>query len=384
MNISRAVAFTLAALIAASVPALSIAGAEPGDERLDRLEGELGVLKKENAELRQRVETIETDDEQMRHDLGTVSKMVDVSGYAAAEFYHTDQDGENDRFRVRYLSLFFTKEVQRDWKLFTEIEYEDAPRIESNAASNTVKSSQGTIFVEQLYIEYHPSLDWDMRFGRVNTPAGIWSIYHYPPYVPFQTAPLFYRNIFPEVSDGLLLRNSFTVLDSALDTHLYAANGSGNPGSTDRNQNKGAGARVNLGILNGLSMGASFYGEKDNQDIRRSSYGAHLLYSLAGMRLQTEFAFRHNNASGGFNDRALYAQLSYDINSWEIAGRADWYDRNDKVSKDAHYRYTGALNYHFAHNVVGKAEYNRNEFDDPFIKDYNEVIMAIVVAIGDL
>ncbi len=375
----------LTALLVASVPALSIAGAE--DERLDRLEGELGELKKENAELRRKVETIETDDEQMRHDLGTVSKMVDVSGYAAAEFYHTDQDGENDRFRVRYLSLFFTKEVQRDWKLFTEIEYEDGPKVESNTATNTVKSSQGTIFVEQLYIEYHPSLDWDVRFGRVNTPAGIWSIYHYPPYVPFQTDPLFYKNVFPEVSDGIQLRNSFSSRDSVLDTHLYIANGAGNPGSGDRNENKGVGARVNAGLSDGISAGASYYRERDNQDTIRRSLGLHLNASYNRLRFQTEYATRHNGPEGGarsFNDSGWYAQLGYDIAKWTVAARYDWYDSNDTDPANDHFRTTGAVNYHFASNVVGKLEYSRNEFDAPAIKDYNEFIASIVVAIGDL
>lgn len=359
-------------------------GPAVAEDRLDRLEQEVQELKKENSEIKKRVEEAETEGEETRHSLGLLSKLVDVSGYADAEFSFTGQEGESNRFRIRHLSLFFTKEVQKEWKLFTEIEFEDAPRIESDPSTDTVKKSQGTLFVEQMYIEYHPKTSWDLRVGRYLTPAGIWPIYHYPPYVPTQTSPLFYKVIFPEVSDGLLLRNSFTVFDSALDTHLFVANGSGNPGTTDRNQNKAAGARINLGILNGLSLGASFYGEKDNQDIRRTSYGAHLLYGLGDFRLQTEFAFRHNNDSGGFNDRGLYAQLSYDIDSWEIAARADWYDKNDKVSKDARYRYTGALNYHFAHNVVGKIEYDRNEFDDPAIKDYNEVIMAIVVATGDL
>lgn len=354
------------------------------DERLDRLEQELQELKKENTEIKKRVGNAETDGEELRHNMGLLSKLVDVSGYADAEFVFTGQQDEHNKFRVRHLSLFFTKDIQKEWKLFTEIEFEDAPLIESNPANDAVAKSQGTLFVEQMYIEYHPHVNWDVRVGRNLTPAGIWPIYHYPPYVPTQTSPLFYKVIFPEVADGALLRSSFNVMDSVLDTHLYVANGSGNPGNTDRNQNKAAGARVNLDVVHGLSAGASFYGEKDNQDIRRSSYGAHLLYNRANFKLQTEFAFRHNNASGGVNDRGLYAQLSYDLKDWTLAGRADWYDRNDKVSKDAHYRYTGALNYHFAHNVVGKVEYNRNEFADRSIRDYNEVIMAIVVAIGDL
>lgn len=363
---------------------LSPASKAAAEDRLERLEQEVQEIKKENSEIKKRMGDIETEGEETRHSLGLLSKLVDVSGYADAEFIFTGHEDDRNRFKVHHLSLFFTKDIQKEWKLFTEIEFENAPRIESNPANDTVRKSQGTLFVEQMYIEYHPATNWDVRAGRFLTPAGIWSIYHYPPYVPTQTSPLFYKVIFPEVSDGILLRNSFTLFDSALDTHLFVANGSGNPGSTDRNQNKAVGVRANLGIINGLSLGASFYGEKDNQDIRRSSYGAHLFYGYGNFRLQTEFAFRHNNTSGGINDRSLYAQLSYDIKGWELAARADWYDKNDKVSKDARYRYTGALNYHFAHNVVGKIEYDRNEFDDPAIKDYNEVIMAIVVAIGDL
>jgi len=359
-------------------------GAAVAEDRLDRLEQEVQELKKENSEIKKRMGEVETDGEETRHSLGLISKLVDVSGYADAEYILTGQPGESNHFRIRHLSLFFTKDIQKEWKLFTEIEFEDAPKIVSNPASDTVSRSQGTVFVEQMYVEYHPSTSWDLRAGRYLTPAGIWSIYHYPPYVPTQTSPMLYKVIFPEVSDGLLLRKSFSVFDSALDTHLFVANGSGNSGAGDRNQNKAVGARVNLGVISGLSFGASFYGEKDNQDIRRSSYGTHLLYGRGPFLLQSEFAIRHNNTSGGINDRSFYAQLSYDIKSWGLAARADWYDANDKVSRDAHYRYTGALNYHFAHNVVGKLEFDRNLFDDPAIKNYNEVIMAIVVAIGDL
>lgn len=364
-----------------SLPSVSYAAEA---DRLDTLEEQVRELKKENAEIKSRMGAVETDTEETKHSLGTLSRLVDVSGYADAEYSFTNQENENSKFRIRHLSLFFTKDIQKEWKVFTEIEFEDAPRIESDPATDTVAKSQGTIFVEQMYIEYHPTAKWDVRIGRFLTPAGIWSIYHYPPYVPTQTAPLIYKVIFPEVSDGVLLRNSFNVADSVLDTHLYVANGTGNPGKTDRNQNKAAGARVNLDIQNGFSMGVSFMGEKDNQDIRRTSYGAHLLYNYSNLRFQAEFALRRNNTAGGFNDKGAYAQLSYDINDWTLAGRADWYDLNDKTPDNARFRCTGAVNYHFAHNVVGKVEYNRNEFNDPSIKDYNEVIMAVVVAIGDL
>lgn len=356
------------------------------EDRLDRIERELGEIRKENNELKLRLQEVETDDEEVRHDLQKLSSLVEVSGYADAEFYFTDQENENNKFRIRHLSLFFSKDIQKEWKLFSEIEYEDAPLIESRHTTDTPDKVQGKLFVEQMYIEYHPQVKWDMRFGRFLTPAGIWNIYHYPPFVPTQERPLIVRKIFPQVSDGIQLRNSFTLKESILDTHLYIANGSGNPGRLDRNENKGIGARVNADIIYGLSAGASYYREKDNQNINADSYGVHLLFNHAPFKFQTEYQFRHNapESARSFNDKGLYAQLTYDIAKWTFAGRWDWYDSNDTDSKNDLFRYTGAVNYHFAHNVVGKAEYNRNEFDDPAVKDYNEVILAIVVAIGDL
>lgn len=385
MRLKDRFAFLISAL--SVVFMLAAPPAQAQDDRMDRLEKEVEGLKKENEALKNRVDAVEGEGEEIKHGLGVLSKLVEVSGYADTEFTFTDNENENNRFRIRHLSLFFTKDIQKEWKLFTEIEFEDAPRIESNIASDVVNKSQGTIFVEQMYIEYHPKVTWDLRFGRFLTPAGIWSIYHYPPYVPTQTGPLFYKVIFPEVSDGVQLRNSFTVMDSALDTHLYVANGGGNPGRLDRNQNKAAGFRLNYALLGGVSAGASYYRDKDNSDVMRNSYGAHLLaYYGPSLKIQAEYALRHNKPEGSdsFYDKGFYVLAAYDIDKWTVAGRYDWYDENSSDPKKDQYRYTGALNYHFAHNVVAKAELSRYLFDDPAKKDFNEFILAIVVAIGDL
>lgn len=368
------------------ITAPSKAWPQDDGERLNRIEGEVNELKKENQALKNRIDNVEADDEETRHSLGVLSRLVDVSGYADAEYTLTDQKSENSKFRIRHLSLFFTKDIQKEWKLFTEVEFEDAPRIESNTAADTVSRAQGTIFVEQMYIQYHPAINWDVRVGRFLTPAGVWSIYHYPPYVPTQTSPLLYKVIFPEVSDGVQLRNSFSLGNSTIDTHLYLANGSGNPGAADRNENKAVGARANLDVLNGLSAGLSYYREKDNKDVMKNSYGVHLLYDYMNFKFQAEYAIRHNRPvnARSFNDAGSYAQVSYDTGKWTLAGRLDWYDSNVALANTSQFRYTGAVNYHFAHNVVGKAEYNRNTFKDPVTKDFNEAILAIVVAIGDL
>lgn len=369
-----------------SILALCPSPAPAQDERLDAIEREVQELRKENEALKERITNVEADDEEIRHNMGLISRLVDVSGYADVEYVFTDKPEENNRFRIRHLSLFFTKDIQKEWKLFSEIEFEDAPRISSNAASDTLGRSQGTLFVEQMYIEYHPSFAWDLRFGRFLTPFGIWGIYHYPPYVPTQESPLFYKIIFPEVSDGVQYRRSFNARDSIIDTHVYLSNGSENPGRLDRNRNKSLGLRVNADFANGITTGASYYREKDNLNAYKDSYGLHLALNFAPFRLQTEYALRHQRPQGAesFYDKGFYAQVSYDRDNWTLAGRYDWYDANSSDEKSDRFRYTAALNYHFAHNVVGKVEYDRNELEDPSLKSYNEIIMAIVVAIGDL
>jgi len=347
------------------------------------VERELEMLRLENEAIKKRLDAVELDGEETKHNLGALSRFVEVSGYADAEFYLTDNDSENSRFRVRHLSLFFLKDIQDEWKLFTEIEYEDAPLIESAHSTDDPATVQGKLFVEQMYIEYHPDLAWDVRFGRFLTPAGIWNIYHYPPYVPTQERPLMVRKIFPQVSDGVQARYSHSFGGPVLDTHLYAANGAGNPGRLDRNENKAIGARVNL-EYGPWWAGASVYGERDNAGIKRSAWGLHLLANYSPFKFQAEYQYRVNDtvSDDGFIDRGFYAQAMYDIEKWTLAARYDWYDPDSGIENADMFRYTGAVNYHFAENVIAKAEYNRNDLEDG--EDFNEAIFSIVVAIGDL
>ena len=178
-----------------------------------------------------------------------------------------------------------------------------------------------------------------------------------------------------------------------LDTHLYISNGSGNPGKLDRNNEKAVGARLNFSkdILDGMEAGFSYYRDTEKDSVstirsERNSYAAHLKLAHKDYKLQGEYALRDNSPDTGsdYKDVGLYTQLSFDLNKWTFAGRYDWYDLNNKTADDDQVRYTTAVNYHFAHNVIGKIEYNINEYEDPSKEDYNELITSIVIAIGDL
>ncbi len=380
----RILTVILASCLLASAPSRVRAG----DDRLDRLEKEVTGLKQENEDLKKRLGDLEADQEEIRNNVGLLSKYLDVSGYADVQYDLTDSRTDNSKFRVRHLSFFFSKDITKEWKLFSEVDFEDAPRFEADRNSGNLKKAQGTVFVEQVYVEYRPSFSLDARLGRFHTPFGIWSIYHFPPYVPFQTNPLFFENTFPEVSDGIQLRYSFSVKDMPLDTNVYVSNGGGNAGGTDGNASKAVGARVNLEVVPGASLGGSYYRDRDNLNILRSSYGAHLLLSYKALKLQGEYVIRENEISSGpkFRDNGLYAALTYDLGKWTFAAR---YDRcrcnalDEQVAGSSLFRYTGAVNYHFAHNVVGKVEYDRTVSPDRSL-DENRAIFAIAVAVGDL
>jgi hypothetical protein len=354
---------------------------------------QLSEYQKTFDELKEKTENLqrilnEVENESMEAQESFISGLVNISGYADAELRITDDDNANNSFRIRHLSLFFTKRVQKKWQFFSEIEFEDAPFIESEHTTDNADTVQGKILVEQAYIEYQPQLGVELRFGRFLTPAGIWNIFHYYPYVPTQTRPIFVRKIFPSYSDGIQARKAFNLSQGMLDTHLYVANGSGNPGKLDRNNEKAIGARFNFSndTLDGMDVGFSYYRDVDNDKSTNSSYGVHLKLIHGDYKLQSEYAVRDNDPDGAsdFKDVGFYAQLSYDYKKWTFAGRYDWYDLNDTISNNDQYRYTTAINYHLAHNLIGKIEYNINEYDDPAIDDYNELITSIVIAIGDL
>jgi hypothetical protein len=368
-------------MLAALVLSVLVPSIGFSEDRIDRIERELEELKKENKELENRLITVEAFKEE---DESVTAELIKISGYADAEYYITEQEGENNKFRVRHFSIFFETNIEEKWKLFSEVEFEDAPFIESQHTTDVAEVVQGKFYVEQVYTEYQGEVD--LRFGRFLTPAGIWSIYHYYPYVATQERPLHIRNIFPQVSDGIQLSKSLRLFDTTLDTHFFVANGSGNPGRTDRNENKGVGFRLNysIDILSDCQFGASYYDETDNDDVKRNSYGLHTKMSYLNTELQAEYAIRNNDPpdADSYDNLGFYVQLAYDLANWTLAGRYDWYDSDNSVSGNDQLRYTGALNYHFAHNVVGKAEYNSNEFDSSTIKDYDEIILSIVVAMG--
>ncbi len=342
------------------------------------LADEISDLKKEVEELKTRLEVVEAEGENV---IDRIASFVTISGYADGEFILTDQAGQENEFRVHHLSLFFKKEISEKWRLFSELEYEDAPKIEDGS------TTEGKFFVEVFIIEYLHSPLLNLRIGRYLTPAGIWNVEHYPPFVATQERPKHIRNIFPQYNDGLQMYGTKTMSDVVADYALYVANGSGNTGRGDDNEDKAIGGRVKFKIplLAAFEVGTSAYREKDSSDLERESYGADLKIQWWRIKFQGEYAKALFDPSTGsdYERSGYYGQLGYDLDQWSFIYRYDWYEPNDIVSNDKTSTNTLAMNYHFTPYVTGKVEHHFIDPENPSTEEYNKTILSIAVYLGE-
>ena len=350
-------------------------------------------------ELGRRVDILERQGNE--HEAWDVNSQVDganeavaISGYADVEYHYADKRNFSPGFRLHHMSLFFEKAVD-NWHFFSEIEYEDAPLFLADgqdqpplsaAQGQVVDSANGKIFLEALNIDYLWRNKYSFRLGRFFTPAGIWSIDHYPPFVPTQRRPAHIRKIFPQVVDGAQLRASMLYEDVYVDYTLYFGNGEGNSGSGDANATKAIGAKVTIlpPWLDGFELGGSFYRDTTNDKTDKEVFGLHARINWKPFRLQAEYADGKCTPLTAeiFHRRGYYTQFLYDINRWTFGYRYDYYDPDDRQPPMAETRNSLIVNYHLTKDMVVKLEHHLVDFEDAAKEDFNESIASVAVYLG--
>lgn len=307
-----------------------------------------------------------------------IHSKLQASGYADVEFRNASQEGNHPSFRIHHFSLILTKEIDEHWRTFAEVEYEDAPRLAFEPGSpNCQGECGGEIFLEAMNIDYLPSDQVGVRLGRFFTPAGIWSIAHYPPFVETQERPLHIHHIFPQLIDGAMLHGSIPIADSFLNYDAYVGNGEGSSANSDNNDKKALGLRAALQLpwLTQFDIGTSIYTDTlsaENQSTTsKFATGFHV-------QVRSEIvAFQAESASARYQpqDRAeyttagYYAQLGFDIFFATIGYRYDFFEEYDVASttKVDINRNSFFANYRMHKNIVLKLEHHvttRNEADD--------------------
>lgn len=319
---------------------------------------------------------------------------MNISGYADIEYHNSTADGKEPGFRLHHMSLFFEKRLTNSWKFFSEIEYEDAPFMEfdytDSDSDSTCEGCYGKIYLEAANFTYADDPTASFRAGRFFTPAGIWSVDHYPSFVPTQLRPEHIRRIFPQVVDGVSMFGTLAMGNTFLNYDVYLGNGEGNSGKSDNNSEKATGVKVSLlfPILKYLEIGASTYNDTSTDsvdiDTDKTSIGAHLKLKFLDFTFQAEYANAEIEPDTGnaYDREGYYAQLLYDIDRWTIGVRHDFYDEKDTSDLDVTIN-SAFFNYHVNSAVVLKLEHHQVEDKDINKEDYDHTIASIVMYLGN-
>lgn len=348
-----------------------------------------------NDELEQRVQRLE-DATQVIHEEASdstnrLNKAFALSGYADIEYVGTDKANANSGFRIHHLSIMYKKQVREDLKFFAETEYEDAPYVSAAPAV-----SSGKILVEAVNFDYTINNNTSARVGRFFTPAGIWSVDHYPPFVSTQDRPMHIRQIFPQVTDGASVSGNHAIGDSFVDYNAFVGNGesflAGNPsfnGTTDQNSSSAFGLKVGvaLPIAKQFYVGGTVYHEKLTtvDQAMKNAYGIHAKIKYDNFGFQGEYANGSYNPTVGatlgqvYHRKGYYGQFSYDIDKWTLGYRYDYFDPTSVIALDNTKINTLIVNYHVDKNAVLKWEHHLVNLENPIAQDYYRSIASVVV-----
>ncbi|MFQ5509819.1 MAG: hypothetical protein ACE5FN_10875 [Leptospirillia bacterium] len=366
----RAFAAGLFATFCLAAPGLA---AEPTNQQLaeeiERLKTEIRDMQASHtAKLAEALEEVDTLNE--HHNNG-----VHISGYTDVEYRHSDQRGVTPSVRLHHLSLFLSQKVSEQWRFFSEIEYEDAPNFEATSPSS-ISDAEGKIFVEAVNIDFLWQPWLTFRFGRFFTPAGIWSVNHYPPFVPTQERPLHIRNIFPQLVDGALAHGSRPMGAGFLDYDVYAGNGEGNSGKQDQNTHKAVATRASwrLPDYHALEVGATAYRDRLNNRDTKTAYGMHLRFVLNRLAFQGEWAEARIDPVGGTEHahQGLYTQLLYRWGNYAVGYRYDLFNQNNTQVRNSM-----MANYQVDENTVVKLEHHADDFSSAATEDRGTTILSL-------
>lgn len=349
--------------------------------------GTAATLEELEARIIQLEEELALTSDESKDNAHALSDMATISGYADVEFY--DTSAKNTAFRIHHISLFLKKQLSDKIRFFSEIEFEDAAKLDYNGSALS-GDSFGKLFVEAVSIDYLADPLVNFRFGRFFTPAGIWNIDHYPPFVPTQERPLHIRNMFPQINDGAMVYGAVGLGKTVLSYDVYTGNGIQNASISthakeDSNATKALGTRVTFAfpVLDLTEIGASYLNDKFNSGNSKIARGVHAKAKFANVTLQAEAAHAKNFKDTGVANSGYYLQAMYDWNQWTFGGRYDVYDANRSVDDNETLRKTAFVNYHFTKDVVAKLEYHRDNNDSATPKSSRLTMASIAVNLGN-
>jgi len=369
------------------------------------------------AELEARLQTMEEElnfikenDEQAHEAIGDIKQNMTVAGYSDASYIIDSRDNTRPTFHLHHLSLFFKQKLNKNWRFFSEIEFEDAPKFgdidtitvldcgpdgicggggsadDSAKTINTLNEAEGKIFTEAFNLDYTWRPYASFRVGRFFTPAGIWSIDHYPPFVSTQERPRHIRKIFPQTTDGAMVYGIIEISNHFVSYDAYISNGEGNSAHEDQNTHKAFGLRlgIDLPYLDNTNIGTTLYNDLLNDGSDKTAFGLHAKLLYNNYEIQTEYADALLNPASGSNYhmQGYYLQGQYHFSHWNLGLRYDYYTQDTSQASD---EITNTLftSYHITENLNVKLEHHIVELEDPAHQDYQKTIISINANLGN-
>jgi hypothetical protein len=292
-------------------------------------------------------------------------KGLSIGGYGEIRFRH--QTASNDIYDALRLVSYIGYKFNEKWVVNTEVEFEHG-----GAGS---ESSDGSVSMEFMNLDYLHSETINFRIGLVLVPMGLINRVHEPLFYRGASRPEVERQIIPstwsENGAGIFGR-----LGDRVRYHAYAINGfdgigfngsglrGGRQGGSEALANNWAFVgRMDADTLPGLTVGGSFYYGNSGQDQADSTgqsigslgttlYEFHAEYKAKGFGLRVLFtqAFIDNpnslNATNVITDATAMGAaddfLAESLLGWYVEGGYDvlpWLFPNSKMSLEPFFRY---------------------------------------------
>jgi len=238
---------------------------------------------------------------------------IRLGGWLDGQYANSSKREVSPRFDVRQLNLHVHAEVSPHWRAMAELSLRHLPNVDSEGSS-------GEILLDRAYIEYRMRTEMGFRFGKFNTPAGLWKPQNYSVLVDSTEAPLAEGDHFiPSKSVGLGFFSRRLLSWSEWNGAAYLNNGyqdSGTESSTD--DDPGWGLDLNALVRGRHRLGASHFQHRGegSEELTRSTQ---MVYLESGWRkLDLRLVGVHQSSEAFSSRRGAYAQL-------KVRFRPQWY-----------------------------------------------------------
>ncbi len=307
-----------------------------------------------------------------------------------------DDTSDNGSFDQHHFNLISAFDLSDTFRILGEIEWEHGLSIDDGSINGSLK-------LEQAWMEYAPSDALKLRAGKVLSPYGIYNEIHdaTPAFLSTFLPQTVYGKeqnllgesqfLYPKYATGILVMGTFFPGRWYWQYKFYISNGRGeSPSESDDNPNKGVGGRIAVGIpdLN-LDVGSSFFRDVNGKAMHtlQQSIAFDATLQLSGFQLQGELALtslefpeEDGVLDGRFEHVAgAYLQASYSIlDQFTPFVRHGKYMPKGALRENEVSRTVAGINVAVSPRIYLKAEGHlvRSEF----VKDYEMFVASIAVA----